>query len=45
MIVWLKRSGLLVGIATMESASLCADEKLTVFRKLETAIHGCGELL
>jgi hypothetical protein len=44
MIVWLKRSGLLARIATMESA-MRTDKKLTAFLKPETAIRGCGELL
>jgi hypothetical protein len=40
-----EQSGLLTRIATTESGSLCrADEKLTAFLELESAIRACGEL-
>jgi hypothetical protein len=39
-----KRSGLLTRIAATESVTLlCADEKLTAFLELESAICTCGD--
>jgi hypothetical protein len=39
-----ERPGLLMRTATTESSSLHADEKLTAFLELESAIRACGEL-
>jgi hypothetical protein len=40
-----ERSGLQTHIAAMESVSLLtAEELLTAFVELESAIHACGEL-
>jgi hypothetical protein len=39
-----ERPGLLARIAAMESGVVRADEKLSAFLELESAIWGCGEL-